>query len=176
MREKPLSETSAILAAAHSLNEGQRASLHRRVRLFDAKGLLPTRHDESGTGQLDPAGCAMAAVFCAMVDAGFDAEMLRPVRDAMQMPHGLQGNETRWERAVEAVKNGQNVTLTIRTKRNAEGRVWPAIRFEGSDSPRSGRVETALRLHDLAEGTRTAGEFQLDIGGTIAPIVRAFAE
>lgn len=78
-------DISGMIAKSLDLPRDQVPAILRRIRLFDAKGLLKTIREDSGRreGRLDRIGAAEAVLFSELLDMGFNVDMLRELRAAL---------------------------------------------------------------------------------------------
>ncbi|MDI6025245.1 hypothetical protein QBK99_03355 [Corticibacterium sp. UT-5YL-CI-8] len=174
MITKTFTELASILAEADGLSADEHSTLVRRIRIFDAKNLLPTLPGEgSKAGRLDLEGAAKAAVFVCLVDHGFDAELLRALRVRMDAKHSFQEIETRFAKAIATVQSKKAVSLTISFLRKRGGEPWLGFTFEGSDL-RNERVERALDLHADAHGVSSKVRTTLDLNAVLEPVISAY--
>ena len=172
----PLLDVAGVMADVDGLPGKVVPTILRRLRAFDAKGLVPVHREESGRreGKLDVVGAAMARIHSELIDFGLDAETLRGLRSYLNMRAYAERTQSHFAVAVDAVRSGLPVTLTVELRQ--KGGSWPKyhkFRLSGHMADDS-RAAEAVALLNAAEGVQVRVVLTIDLQALLSPFIAAF--
>ncbi|WP_140986824.1 hypothetical protein [Asticcacaulis tiandongensis] len=171
-------DITAIIADGQHLSARSVPTLLRRVRLFDKHGLLPVEREDTGRreGRLDVDGACLAAIFCELLDMGFDVEMCREVAARIRKYDLYRADDAPLlEAVIDAIGNQSAVALTLQLILNGKGEKFHRVRFDGAETKDPLVTETQTLERQLACET-VRGETRLDLNVILAPVIAAYGE
>lgn len=167
-------ETANVIAAVDGMPAALSPVLVRRIRMFDAKNLVPVIREDVGRreGRLDLVGACMARLHSELIDFGLDAETLRGLRrslDHLDLDHG----RSEFASAIELIRAGERVSLTVKLR--AWGDPWQkghSFHLEGlPESPDAARAKRAQAM--LVQPT-TRAVLTVDLNDLLDGFIAAF--
>lgn len=167
-------EVSNLISDSLGFPADQVPAILRRVRLFDAKGLLDTTREETGRreGKLNREGAATALIFSELLDMGLDVATLRELAPKMNL-RNLNCGQTEFGVVLDALDTGAPVALKIELRHGKGADDRRAYHFEGH-RPQSAKVEAALALKDAAGGVTVATVLNVDLPALLSRFLAAF--
>lgn len=147
-------ETARLIAAADGMPYDAVPLLLRRIRIFDAKDLIPVQRENSGRreGRLDLSGACRARVASELIEFGLNADTLRGLRKSLDR-QDIQNKKSEFDTALEQIRTGCPITLAVSLKmenpQTAERawEKWHSFRLEGLPKfEGSGRAERAQAM------------------------------
>ncbi|QFG37204.1 hypothetical protein BDE18_1697 [Paracoccus pantotrophus] len=173
---KTFLDTARAMAAVDAMPHELIPTLLRRIRIFDAKGLIPVQRGETGRreGRLDIAGACMARVMSELIDFGLDAETLRGLRQRLDfMDPEKQRSE--FASAVELIREGTPIRLRVWL--NLQLDPWAKFHSFALDGlPETDDTLRAERARAMLKGPESRALLSLDLTGLLEPFIVAFEE
>ena len=167
-------DVSSLIADCMGFPARQVPAILRRVRLFDAKGLLDTIREETGRreGKLTREGAATALIFSELLDMGLDVATLRDLAPKMNL-RNVNSGQTEFGAVLAALDTGAAVSLKIELRHGKGSDDRRAYRFEGH-RPQPAKVEAALALKDAVDGVTVATVLSVDLPALLSGFLAAF--
>lgn len=173
MSDLKLLDLAGLIADAERLPGKMMPTLLRRLRMLDAKGLIPVSREEVGRreGLVGLNGALRARLFSVLMDNGFDAETLRKV--VAMLNDRPSGSAIYSDMILSAVRAGVSVDLVITLWHNREtGAKFHGISAPSVAPPLSDRAKSALDNHHAAVAAQAVTTVPLN--DLFAPILAHF--
>ncbi len=167
-------QTAKLIALSQGGDEEAAASLLRRIRGFDANGIVSVEREETGRreGRIDLAAACTAAIASELSDFGIAAPDLRDMRAVFGRPAELGSRESNLARAIRAIKDGSPVFLEVTTWRRFGPERSLHFRLRGHVEP-SERAEDAAFAYNASRGEARAW-LNLDLGAILGDFIPLF--
>ncbi|WCQ99565.1 hypothetical protein [Paracoccus aestuarii] len=169
-------DTAKVMASVDRMPDEQMAVLLRRLRLFDAKGLVPVHRQDIGRreGRLDLVGACMARLYSELLDFGLDAETLRGLRTKLDL-NDIDKSQTHLATAIDAIRSGGEVTLYVELWQQSDP--WKkglSFRLHGHRAKNT-RAANAVKLHEQMKGLKVRLLLPISLNRLLGDFISAFA-
>lgn len=172
----PLLDVAGVMADVDGLPGKSVPTLLRRLRAFDAKGLVPIHREESGRreGKLDVVGAAMARIHSELIDFGLDAETIRGLRSYLDHRAEVASPKSHFAVAVDAVRAGLPVMLAVELRQKPDPwRKYLAFKLSGHMKENARVTEAVALLHEM-EGVQVRAVMTIDLQPLLSEFIVAF--